>query len=255
MMSLIKRGLSPRYRAELMRKVARRITGRDGAREAAEAAAWCAARAQDVGAWARAIDASLWKEAETFATLQQEHAQRTLANHNVRFGGGAHDALLYFVTRVRRPSVALETGVASGRSTRSILSAMEKNGSGALLSSDLPYLTQSSSEESIGILVEPALRRRWTVLTEGDRRNLPRLVEKVQAIDFFHYDSDKSPEGRAFAVDCVAPKLSPNAVTIFDDIHDNMHFASLTERHAGASFVFAHERKWVGVLWPAEAGR
>lgn len=196
----------------------------------------------------------LWDEAEKFA-LELESRHREQFNElkrTVRLGGGADYKLLYFLTRLTRPLVVVETGVAAGWSSAAILAALESNGTGHLWSSELvydrPWLAEDYSR-FVGMVVDKRLHRRWTLLLEGDRSNLPRIASECGTIDMFHYDSDKSESGRAFALQLVKGQLSKEALIVFDDITDNMHFSNAA-RDAGTPWVVTGSQGTVGVIWP-----
>jgi len=216
---------------------------------------WAAAKVESDAAFARALDCDLWNEATAYeaeATATAEGKLRTLADQGITLGGG-HHALLYFLVRHYRPRVAFETGVASGFSSRAILAAMHRNDSGHLWSSELPYFRLPKPERFSGHLVEPELRTRWTMLLDGDRKNVPMILGQVDRIDLFHYDSDKTYGARERVLQQAHGKFAPEAVVVFDDIQDNFHFRDYIAREGvvGRSCVFGHEGKYVGVVLPA----
>jgi predicted O-methyltransferase YrrM len=231
---------------ELLRKVGHRIAEPRRRVEAQRAAAWAAGRA--VPADAVMPDAALRAEAEAFAAELEADAPAILAAAGTTFGGSGHISLLYYLVRSRRPRVVVETGVAAGWSSRAVLEAMAANGEGHLWSSDLPYLRQRDSDRSIGCLVPDAMRDRWTLLVDGDHRNLPAILEQCGPIDLFHYDSDKSRHGRQWAMDRVQSHLSSDAMVVMDDIGDNLFFADLAGRPSGQLAVIELKGKYIGVL-------
>jgi predicted O-methyltransferase YrrM len=218
----------------------------------AEIAAWCAREQTDPSPWARRIDAALWEEAERYAADHKLHAERRTQELGVKLGGAGFYALIYFLTRLVRPQTIVETGVAAGHSSRAFLTALEKNGSGELHSSDFPYFRLADPERFIGSLVEPELREGWHLMIGSDHENLPRIAERLTAIDLLHYDSDKSYHGRDFAMDVLGPKLAPNAVIVFDDIQDNFHFRDFVARRGEPYLVFTYGGKWIGMTGGGE---
>lgn len=202
---------------------------------------------------AHAIDPQLWEETVAFAaeleTRYREPFEQLRAT--IRLGGAGDYRLLYFLTRLTRPAVAVETGVAAGWSSAAILAAMRRNAHGHLWSSELVYdrpWLHADYRPYVGMVVDPSLRDRWTLLLDGDRTNLPAILGESGQIGLFHFDSDKSTEGRRFAFDLVRPHLSPDAVVVVDDINDNLHF----RRFAGASrhpFRVTGTRGTVGLVW------
>lgn len=207
---------------------------------------------------AQAIDPILWKEADDFASeLEVEHRERfEHLRSTVRLGGGADYRLLYFITRLTRPEVAVETGVAAGWSSAAILSAMRKNGTGHLWSSELIYDRPWLYEDYgslVGMVVDKSLHDRWTILLGGDAENLPTILQQVDGVDLFHYDSDKSNRGRKLAFQLINPRLHLGSVVIVDDINDNRHFAFLAHKST-RPYVVTGTRGTVGLGWAGLEG-
>jgi predicted O-methyltransferase YrrM len=214
-----------------------------------ECVEWCRRRQVDAAHWARSIDARLWTEAEAFFREQQEVAGHKSRELGLRVGGAGFYELLYFLVRLVRPEVIVETGVAFGFSSRAFLRALAKNGaqSARLYSSDFPYFRLTDPERIIGCLVEPELRAHWSLLIGSDRDNLKRIADDVPRIDLLHYDSDKSYSGREFALRTLGPKLAEGALILFDDIQDNSHFRDFVERQGRPYLVFESGGKWIGL--------
>lgn len=205
-------------------------------------------RQVDMTSWARNLDEASWSEAEQFCLRQRAVASARLWEVGLDLGGGGAYDLLYFLVRVLRPQTVVETGVAAGFSSSAILLALKRNGAGHLYSSDFPYFRLAEPGRYVGMLVADELRSRWTLRCDGDRNNLPWIVKQVETIDLFHYDSDKSIDGRNFALRTVQSKLGDNAVIIFDDIQDNRHFRDLMAQMNRPFLVFAFEGKWLGMV-------
>jgi hypothetical protein len=79
-------------------------------------------------------------------------------------------------------------------------------------------------ESFVGVLVEEELRERWVLHLDSDEVNLPRILDTVEEIDLFHYDSDKTASGRQYAVDAVREKLVDGGLIVMDDISDDDWF-------------------------------
>lgn len=243
--NILSNSLTSRRVGETIRKIGYRWTERGARRQRAEIAAWCAAHATDGASWAKRLDPALWDEAQSFAAAQKSWADARMAEAKVKLGGGGAYDFLYFLTRLVRPESIVETGVAAGFSSRAFLSAIERNGSGTLYSSDFPYLRLPQPEKYVGLVVEPELRSRWKLYLEGDRANLKVISSELKKIDLFHYDSDKSYGGRTFALNQLSPFFHPETLILFDDIQDNWHFRDYA---AGkALLVIEFGGKWVGV--------
>ena len=236
---------SPARLAVLAGKVRSRLTREEPTGERDRLMAWCGERAQDYADWARRTDGALWAEARDFADAFEARARERLSAARVQFGGGGAFAFLHFLVRLKRPRHVLETGVAAGWSSSAILSALDRNGEGHLWSSDFPYFRQAKAEDEIGLLVDERLKGRWTLMTDGDRANLPRLIAEMPAVDFLHYDSDKTARGRTFALEQAQGKLTADAVVLFDDIQDNWHFR---DQFGSSGLIFEERGKYVGAL-------
>lgn len=107
--------------------------------------------------------------------------------------GGGLDILylLGSLVRLRRPAVAIETGVAMGFTTAVILSAMDENELGVLHSIDLPPL-QVDPAAFVGEVVPAGVRARWTLHVGPSRRLLGGVTQRLSPIDLFVHDSDHS---------------------------------------------------------------
>lgn len=221
--------------------------------QAASARRWAERNFRSQNHIAEDLEPTLWLEAERFATdLEGRYAADfEPLRQTIRLGGGADYRLLYFFTRLTSPEVVVETGVAAGWSSAAILAAMKMNGSGRLWSSELVYTRPAIHADYrpfVGMVVDEELKERWTLLLEGDRENLPRIVADCGPINLFHFDSDKSLAGREFAFDAVRPRLADDAIVMFDDVKDNLHFRKLA-RHCRSPWVVTGSRASVGVVW------
>jgi len=243
-----KNSLKRRNFIVMANKVASRINERKF-RKPAAALAWCREQSEDCDAFLKSLDAELYEETQQAAREIEHHCQAKLAGINFNLGGGGNYPLLYFLTRYMNPTNVVETGVAAGWSSQAILAALNRNGKlGRLYSSDFPYFRYDNPEELIGVVVDDKLRANWNLNVAGDRYSLPKIVEEVEEIDLFHYDSDKSYVGRAFALNAIESSLSEKAVVIFDDIQDNTHFQNYVTENEHAYKVFEFQGKYVGLI-------
>ena len=78
------------------------------------------------------INPDLWQESKKIHEEINERANKILPKLNIKLGGGASDKLLYFIVRSKKPETIIETGVAAGFSSLSILKAIESNKKGKL---------------------------------------------------------------------------------------------------------------------------
>lgn len=238
----------PGYFSVMASKLGRRLTERRLRENTAATMAWCAERVEDAGEFAAALDPALWQEACNFAEAFRDTAAAKVATLQFELGGGGDYRLLYFLTRLRRPQVVVETGVAAGYSSSAILSALEANGGGLLYSSDFPYFRLKDPERYIGFLVDEDLKKRWQLRIEGDEKNLPAICAEAGEIDLFHYDSDKYYAGRTFAMHIVEPRLAPDAIVIVDDIQDDWFFRDYAEQRGMPYRIFGFWGKYLGLI-------
>lgn len=199
--------------------------------------------------WAQTLNPDILEQARAWRKNHFEHVAELSRTSNVKMGEPAHVELLYFLVRLKQPKSVVETGVAAGHSSRAILTALAENGgTSKLFSSDFPYLKENDPTSAIGFVVEESLRGNWSLLIDGDRKNLPTIVQSLSGqVDLFHYDSDKTAAGRDFALDTLAPYLQENSYIIFDDIQDNRHFLKWSVQYK-QRFVFEVSGKYVGLV-------
>lgn len=240
---------SPRRIFELFNKVGERFFDRASTLKKEELDKWLKDNAVDLEPHLIKLDPQLWEEAKIFHKDFEQRANEKLKEISFKMGGGGHYLLLYFLVRRLKPSVVVETGVASGFSTQAILKAMQINGKGKLYSSDFPIFRVKNPEKYIGILVDEDLKKDWKLFIEGDRVSLPKICNEVNEVDIFHYDSDKSYKGREFAFKTISPKMKKNSLIIFDDIHNNSHFVDYVKNNNITNYkVFFFINKYVGFL-------
>ncbi len=246
----LKSAMDPSKARVMIGKVIKRFTDTQGTIDAAQNKQWLAANARSLDDWLVKLDLSLQAEMKEFMVRLDGHAKQVLTAIPYDLGGGGGVPLLYALTCLRKPENVVETGVASGFSSATFLAAMEKNGSGHLYSSDFPYFRIPDPEKYIGVVVEAHLKNRWSLYVKGDAKNLPAIVSAMKApVDLFHYDSDKSYDGRLQAMDIIAPALATDGIIIIDDIQDNCFFHDLvTQKSIKDWSVFSYEGKYIGVI-------
>ncbi len=176
-----------------------------------------------------------------------KEAEEELAARKIPGTVGLFDygPLLYALVRCVRPSVVVETGVASGASSAYILKAMQTEGKGMLYSVDLPegdkqdpnYTAMQFERHGAfgptllpqklktGYAIPEELKNRWQ-LTLGDAAiELPKLLEKLGSIDIFFHDSKHSYDHMMFEFQTAYPYLrSGGGLILSDDITWNSSF-------------------------------
>ena len=197
------------------------------------------------------LDNSLFTETIIEIKKIEYESKKKLSLINLSLGGGGHYTLLYFLVRKFKPNIVIETGVAAGWSSLSILRALKKNKNGKLFSSDFPYFRFKEPEKYIGILVKDESNYNdWHLNIKGDSKALREFVTKIpnKTVKIFHYDSDKSYTGRSNAFNIIKNKLTDDPIIIFDDIQNNFHFRDLVKKLNTNFKVFEFKGKFVGVI-------
>ncbi len=151
---------------------------------------------------------------------------------------------LYFIVRCAQPDIMIETGVAHGVSSWTILNAIHKNGKGKLYSIDLPnldlksYNPQNISRQS-GWVVPDLLRKHWELQLGSSTDLLPKLISRIDKIDIFFHDSDHSYENMMFEFETVLPRVKAGGLILSDDVHKNKSFTDFVskQRIAGLQFT------------------
>ena len=236
---------SPRSLPTLGRKFLDRIVHRRRNAPSAANSRWIASNSIDAADLCKTLGPELWEETLSVAALIEKHGRPIVNSLDFDIGGGGDFRFLYWLVRYRKPLVVIETGVAAGWTTHAILAAMERNGRGHLYSSDFPYFRVDRPETYIGCVVPESLRHRWDLHLTGDDDALPKILADVEQVDLFHYDSDKSWNGRKRAVQRVSLKMTSDGLILIDDILDNSWFRDHAKR-AGSSFSVINGR--VGVI-------
>lgn len=235
--------LNPRHLPITLEKIRQRPRA---TAETAAAHAWAESRAIDSNLWIRTRDASLADEALA-VVAQAETEARHRPEDRPALGGPGACALLYWLVRTLRPHVVVETGVAAGWSSRAILASLDANGTGRLLSSDLPYPGLRDAAAYVGVVVPEELKDRWRLDLDGDAKNLSRYVRVLEHVDLFHFDSDKSRAGRERAVRLLGSLLDRSSVLVMDDIGDNLWFSDWVATTRTPYAVLRHDNKYIGI--------
>jgi len=143
---------------------------------------------------------------------------------------------LYFIVRMVQPQVIVETGVAHGVSSWTILNALERNGSGRLYSIDLPDKDLQSYnpvnlQQTSGWVVPDRLKGRWELRLGSSSELLPALLQEVSSVDVFFHDSDHSYENMHFEFAAALPFLRKGGLIVSDDVHKNRSFSEFVNEH------------------------
>jgi predicted O-methyltransferase YrrM len=144
--------------------------------------------------------------------------------------------LLYVVTRLRRPTLVLETGVMHGLSSSFILRALDRNAHGRMISIDLPSHHETGPANQDGFLetlppgkepgwIVPDHRRgRWDLRMGRSIEVLPVVLGDDDVLDLFFHDSEHTYETMTFEMDFAWERLSPGGILMVDNIDTNGAF-------------------------------
>jgi len=154
---------------------------------------------------------------------------------------------VYCITRLLRPDIVVETGVAHGVSSAFILQALADNNMGQLYSIDLPALF-STAALFVGTAVPERLKHRWTLIPGDSRYILPRLLHQVGQVNIFLHDSSHTYRCQLAEYSAVWPCLQANGVLLSDDL-DNDAFIEFAETQGVCPIVIAQPtRRFFGIL-------
>lgn len=179
------------------------------------------------------------------------HMEKEVLKSNVNMGGGANLPLLYDLSRSSNAKVVIETGVALGWSSLSLLLSLSHIRNSVLISIDMPYPIRDL-EKYVGFVVPEFLKKRWRLIRSSDRHAIPRIIEKSPNIDMIHYDSDKSFTGRMWAYPLLWNKLKNGGYFLSDDINDNNAFRLFCESRKLKPFIIEqnsiNSKKYIGII-------
>lgn len=150
-------------------------------------------------------------------------------------GGGMGDStytLLYVICRILQPRIIVETGVASGFSSASMLQALEDNGVGELYSIDLHFrdgVTIPVGKE-LGWVIPEHLKRRWRLVLGEGFKVLPRLLNELGTIDIFLHDSRHTYRNMTKEYTIVWPYLREKGLLLSDGVTWNDAFLDFCDK-------------------------
>lgn len=193
------------------------------------------------------LNNKLYKESKSYLAKHKSIQNNIIKKIPFKMGGSAGLEICYFLTRLIKPNTIVETGVAMGNSSRAFLAAIKNNKQGVLFSSDLPYLDYKNAHEFIGCVVEEDLKKFWNLFIGQDISNIKKIMNSINNIDLFHYDSDKSYFGRKRIIEAISSKFSDNFLLIMDDIDDNNYFMDYVGSNNLKYKIFRVDNKLVGI--------
>ena len=133
-------------------------------------------------------------------------------------------ALLYLLIRASRPKRVVETGVGPGYSTSWILEALAANGAGELLSlGPGSHVGRSNGVGpfTVGSLVPPALRSRWTLVLGNTDSRFEDIVRPEHATDLVLVDRVLDVDRTRFELHHAWSSLAPHGLLLAHHIDAN----------------------------------
>ena len=149
---------------------------------------------------------------------------------------------LYEFVRAVRPTRVLETGVANGTSSFVILSALDANGHGELVSTDI--------EASVHGDMPEALAARWTYVHLQDRvpeRSMPAAFASHGPYDVYFHDADHSYLGQRFEYHQAWEHLVDGGWFLSDDIDYSTAWIEFTHEKDLEPIHLVDGRKVLGI--------
>ena len=135
---------------------------------------------------------------------------------------------LYIITRIMKPNVVVETGVASGVSSAYILQALEDNNEGELYSIDISAYIPRGVKPT-GWIVPSSLRHRWHLIIGSSSEKLPHLLEILREIDVFLHDSLHTYKNMLWEYKTAWPFIRKDGILLSHDIQENDAFSEFCE--------------------------
>jgi predicted O-methyltransferase YrrM len=150
--------------------------------------------------------------------------------------------LLYALVREARPAVVLEVGVANGRSTQVILSALDTNGAGQLVSVDIDPRAGGPARG----------HPRWSLRVhtggKSSTRELRQLMEELGPVDFFFHDAGHSYSEQYSEYLIGLEYLRPGGLFVSDDVDMSFAFLDVARRANVRPVALTDRRKVVGLF-------
>lgn len=166
--------------------------------------------------------------------------------------------LLYWLAEYCQATRVLETGVAFGWSSLTLLLSLCNRAGSRLISTDIPIsdaqVAHLHSEEHVGCVVPAAYRKSWLLIQKADKQAIPEALKLMPEIDMVHYDSDKEYNGRMWSYTRLWDALKVNGIFVSDDIGDNTAFLDFCDKIKARPIIvktiIGHNQavKFVGII-------
>jgi predicted O-methyltransferase YrrM len=154
---------------------------------------------------------------------------------------------IFLCVLIKKPQIVIETGVAAGISTNSILAALHLNGAGSLLSIDIT--------NKVGELVDDKFKSAWKleILSELARENsFANYLKANNGASVFLHDSDHSGSWQIKEFSNVVRFLPSLELILFDDISQKL-IDFIKENYPEFQIIVIDEkRKYSAVILKSE---
>ena len=213
-----------------------------------EASAWCAERAITADALLDLFQvAEQHRQFDRRFADELDAAKQRAAACPVPMGGASHMPLIHALCEHLAANRVIETGVAFGWSSLAALLSLSGRPAARLYSVDLPYFDRRN-DPWVGCAVPAELHKQWLLYRMADRDGLPRAIRAAGTLDLAHYDSDKSPAGRAWAYPVLWAALRRGGILISDDVGDNNAFQAFAAVCGARPHIVQSDGKFLGIL-------
>jgi predicted O-methyltransferase YrrM len=150
--------------------------------------------------------------------------------------------LLYLLVRQAKPSLTIEVGVADGRSTQVLLSAMDANDSGRLISIDI------DGDVGGGARGHPRWSLRVHSPGRSSSRELQNLLAEVGPPDLFFHDGSHIYCDQLAEYLAAWGSMRPGSLFISDDVDHSYAFMDLARTFGLKPVILTDRRKATGAL-------
>jgi predicted O-methyltransferase YrrM len=215
-----------------------------------ESVAWCTTKAVDTNSALRQLFPDISRNpVDLTVSFPKEfiYAKDKFESTPYEMGGAGNMNLLFNICENIKAKYVLETGVAYGWSSLSVLLSIKNIQDSLLISTDMPY-PKMGNEDFVGIVIPNELKKHWRLFQESDLSGLPKAFKLVEQLDVVHYDSDKSYIGRINSYPLLYNKLRKGGIFISDDIQDNIAFKDFCEKLKITPIVISFDDKYVGAF-------
>ncbi len=121
---------------------------------------------------------------------------------------------IYSIIRQRKPKIVIETGMGSGVSTTSILSALKHEGKLISIDPGIPY---GKGDKEVGFIIPTELRSNLEYVKGTSSEKLKEVLSSLQSLDAFFHDSDHSYDNVMFELNCVWSKIRSDPLMLIDN--------------------------------------